>query len=133
MDNNIKNIIKNVMNYLELKKECIEKQYENLYDVVDLFASEVIELKNVAIDLCSFIDAGKRQTNLTENQISLEVIKHEEENLVNEIADVLLTSVRLIYEFNLQEALSEMIEYKYERQVGRELNRFKNNKNELLK
>ena len=127
MDNNIKNIIKNVMNYLDLKRECIEKQYENLYDVVDLFASEVVELKNVVIDLCSFIDLGKRQTNLTDNQITLEVIKHEEENLVNEIADVLLTSARLIYEFNLQEALSEMIQYKYERQVGRELKRFKNN------
>lgn len=133
MDKNFDDIINNLFKYLELKKECIEKQYENLYDVVDLFASEVIELKNVTIDLCSFIDAGKRQTNLTDNQITLEVIKHEEENLVNELADVLLTASRLIYEFNLQEALSEMIEYKYERQVGRELNRFKNVKNELLK
>ena len=127
MDKNFVDIINNLFKYLELKKECVEKQYENLYDVVDLFVSEVVELKNVAIDLCSFIDAGKRQTNLTDNQISLEVIKHEEENLVNEIADVLLTSARLIYEFNLQEALSEMIEYKYERQVGRELKRFKSN------
>lgn len=133
MYKNFDDIINNLFKYLELKKECIEKQYENLYDVVDLFASEVIELKNVVIDLCSFIDAGKRQTNLNDNKISLEVIKHEEENLVNEIADVLLTSVRLIYEFNLQEALSEMIEYKYERQVGRELKRIKNVKNELLK
>lgn len=133
MDNNIKNIIKNVMNYLDLKRECIEKQYENLYDVVDLFASEVVELKNVVIDLCSFIDAGKRQTNLTDNQITLEVIKHEEENLVNELADVLLTASRLIQEFELEEPLAEMIEYKYERQKSRELNRFKNVKNELLK
>ena len=133
MDNNIKNIIKNVMNYLDLKRECLEKQYENLYDVVDLFTSEVIELKDVAIDLIDIMDAGKQQTNLTDNQIALEVIKHEEENLVNELADVILTSVRLIHEFNLQEALSEMIEYKYERQVGRGLKRIKNVKNELLK
>lgn len=133
MNKDVKEIINNVSKYLDLKRECIEKQYENLYDVVDLFVSEVIELKNVVIDLCSFIDAGKRQTNLTDNQISLEVIKHEEENLVNEIADVLLTTVRLIKEFNLEEALAEMVQYKYERQVGRELKRFKNVKNELLK
>ena len=133
MDKNFVDIINNLFKYLELKRECIDKHYENLWDVIRIFTQEVGELKNVSIDLCTFIDAGKQQTNLTDNQIALEVIRHEEENLLNELADVLLTASRLVYEFNLQEALSEMIEYKYERQKSRELKRFENTKNELLK
>lgn len=133
MDNNIKNIIKNVINYLDLKRECIDNHYENLCDVIRIFSQEVGELNEVTNDLCAFIDIGKQQTKFTENQIAKEIINTYEEHLVNELADVILTSARLIYEFNLQEALSEMIEYKYERQVGRELKRIKNVKNELLK
>ena len=57
----------------------------------------------------------------------------EEEELLNEIADVLFTTARLIKEFKLEEPLIEMMEYKYHRQLVRELKRFKNNKNELLK
>ena len=132
MDNNIKNIIKNVMNYLELKKECIDKQYENLYDVITLFINEVYELNDI---ICSLEKSLNKfdLTELIENKCSKSIINTYEEYLVNEITDVLLTSARLIYEFNLQEPLSEMIEYKYERQKSRELKRFKNVKNELLK
>ena len=132
MDNNIKNIIKNVMNYLELKKECIDKQYENLYDVITLFINEVYELNDI---ICSLEKSLNKfdLAELIENKCSKSIINTYEEYLVNEITDVLLTSARLIYEFNLQEPLSEMIEYKYERQKSRELKRFKNVKNELLK
>ena len=132
MDNNIKNIIKNVMNYLELKKECIDKQYENLYDVITLFINEVYELNDI---ICSLEKSLNKfdLTELIENKCSKSIINTYEEYLVNEITDVLLTSARLIYEFNLQEPLSEMIEYKYERQKSRELKSFKNVKNELFK
>ena len=132
MSKDIKEIINNVNNYLELKKECIDKQYENLYDVITLFINEVYELNDI---ICSLEKSLNKFdiTELIENKCSKSIINTYEEYLVNEIADVILTSARLIYEFNLQEALSEMIEYKYERQKSRELKRFKNVENELLK
>ena len=129
MSNECKIIMSLLEDYIKLKDDYKEYNKENLYDVVELFASEVIELKDVVIDLCSFMGAGKQQTNLTDNKIALEVIKHEEENLLNEIVDVLLTTARLIKEFKLVEPLTEMIEYKYHRQLTRE----EKIKNELLK
>ena len=132
MDKNFVDIIKNVMNYLDLKRECTEKHYETLCDVIYIFNNELVELTEVTNHMNIYMNELNLE-KCDENIIGKTVIDCYEENLVNEIADVLLTSARLIYEFNLQEALSEMIEYKYERQKSRELNRFKNNKNELLK
>ena len=129
MDNEIKNT---VINYLCLKKECMDRGFENKLDVFDLFMNEVIELNEIVKDVNISI-ANKLESDLTDNQIVEESINFHEEILLNEIVDVLLTASRLIQEFELEEPLSEMIEYKFERQVGRELNRFKNNKNELLK
>ena len=57
------------------------------------------------------------------------MVLEEEENLVNEIADVILTTARLIKEFKLEEPLTEMMEYKYHRQCIRE----EKKKNEGLK
>ena len=127
MSKDIKEIINNVNNYLTLKKECMDRKLESLYDVITIFRGEVQELEDVCYNIEIKIVVPESDNNCKE------VVGFYEENLVNELADVLLTASRLIYEFNLQEALSEMIEYKYERQVGRELNRFKNVKNELLK
>lgn len=126
MDKNFVDIINNLFKYLDLKRECIDKQYENLYDVITIFINEVYELNDI---ICSLEKSLNKfdLTELIENKCSKSIINTYEECLVNEIADVLLTSARLIYEFNLQEALSEMIEYKYERQVGREEKRNKRN------
>ena len=126
MNKNFVDIINNLFKYLDLKRECIDKQYENLNDVLTIFTQEVRELNEVTNDLCDFIDIGKQQTKFTENQIAKEIINTYEENLVNELADVLLTASRLIQEFELEEPLAEMIEYKYERQKSRELKRFNN-------
>ena len=124
MDNKIKNIINN---YLTLKKECMDMKLESLYDVITIFRGEVQELEDVCYNIEMKIDVPESDNKCKE------VIGFYEEPLLNEITDVILTSARLIQEFNLQEALSEMIEYKYERQKSRELKRFKNVENELLK
>ena len=115
--------------YLKLKDDYKEYNKENLYDVVDLFTKEVIELKDEAIDISCSISDFVEETKLSENKISRELINIYEENLLNEIADVLLTTARLIKEFKLVEPLTEMIEYKYHRQLTRE----EKIKNELLK
>lgn len=120
MSKDIKEIINNVNNYLTLKKECMDRKLESLYDVITIFRGEVQELEDVCYNIEIKIDVPESDNNCKD------VIGCYEEDLLNEIADVILTSARLISEFNLQEALSEMIEYKYERQVGRELNRFNN-------
>lgn len=116
-----KNIVKTVYNYLCLKKECMDRGYEDLFDVIDIFTTEVIELKEV----CYCIDEaiGNQQNNMT----CKTVISCYEEFLLNELADVLLTASRLISEFGLEEPFAEMVEYKYERQVYRELARYKEN------
>ena len=132
MDNNIKNIIKNVMNYLELKKECTNKQYENLYDVFTIFSNEIFELTDVVSEMDFKINRLLHEFTFP-ICASKDIMEEQEENLVNEIADVILTTARLIKEFKLEEPLAEMMEYKYERQKSRELKRFKNDKNELLK
>ena len=121
MDNNIKNI---VINYLCLKKECMDRKFENLNDVIRLFNNEVFELAIVNDSLSKTLSEFKH-SNLSENHFCRDIIDFYEEHLLNEIADVILTGSRLISEFGLEEALNEMLEYKYERQVGRELKRFK--------
>lgn len=124
------NVIKNtVLNYLCLKKECIDNGFENKLDVFDLFMNEVMELNESVKDINISI-ANKLDTDLTDNQIAKETINFHEEQLLNEMADVLLTASRLIQEFELEEPFVEMLQFKYERQVGRELKRFKNNDNE---
>ena len=126
MDKNFVDIINNLFKYLELKRECIEKQYENLYDVITIFINEIFELNDIACIIENVIDKNYKTLLNIDDEKAKEIINTYEENLVNEIADVLLTTARLIHEFNLQEALSEMIEYKYERQKSRELKRFNN-------
>lgn len=120
MENEIKNT---VINYLCLKKECMDMGFENKLDVFDLFMNEVTELEDIVQDVNISI-ANLLETDLTNNQVSEKAINFHEELLLNEIADVLLTGVRLIQEFELEEPFSEMLQYKYERQVGRELARF---------
>ena len=121
MDNEIKNI---VLNYLCLKKECMDIGFENKIDVFDLFMNELIELNEVVKDMNISI-ANVLDTDLTDNQIAKEAISFHEENLLNELADVLLTGARIIQEFELEETFAEMLQYKYERQVGREIARLK--------
>lgn len=121
-----KNIVKTVNNYLCLKKDCIDLGFENKLDVFDLFMNEVMELdevvKNINISIANILDM-----DLTDDQVAEEVITFHEENLLNELADVLLTGARIIQEFNLEEPFAEMVQYKYERQVSRELARFNEN------
>ena len=118
MDNEIK---KTVLNYLCLKKECMDRGFEDLYDVIDIFICEVFELN----DICFYIE--KALDGCEDNMNCKAVTSCYEELLLNEMADVLLTASRLIQEFDLEEAFAEMLQYKYERQVGRELKRFKEN------
>ena len=118
--------------YLKLKDDYKEYHKENLYDVFNLFQAELFELCDVVYDVDKKIDKICLQGYTDGNEI-MEIIEENEENLVNEIADVLLTTARLIKTFNLEEPLSEMMEYKYHRQLVRELKRIKNVKNELLK
>ena len=106
--------------YLKLKDDYKEYHKENLYDVFEIFNSEVCELDNIIFKI-------DRNINSTNDSDVKQTIYDNEENLVNEIADVLFTTARLIKEFKLEEPLSEMMEYKYHRQLVRELKRFKNN------
>lgn len=118
--------------YLKLKDDYKEYNKENLFKVFNIFENEVYELN----DIVNIIDEKIDKRCLLGYELeksSIEVILEEEENLVNEIADVILTTARLIKEFKLEEPLAEMMEYKYHRQLVRELKRFKNVKNELLK
>lgn len=129
MDNNIKNT---VLNYLCLKKECMDRGFEDKLDVFDLFYSEIHELTDIVHDINGLVSTGL-QKNITKNQNIVNAINFYEELLLNELADVLLTASRLIQEFELEEPFAEMLEYKYERQVYREVKRYKIVKNELLK
>ena len=116
------NIIYYIKEYLGMKEHYKEYNKENLYDVFNIFVNEVFELN----DIVSEIDY-KIISVIEENIIPTDTIKptkyimeQREEELLNEIADVLLTTARLIKEFKLEEPLAEMIEYKYHRQVIRE-------------
>lgn len=117
-------IVSIIDNYLTLKDIYKEYNKENLYDVFTIFINEVFELNDIICHVENKID--RMCIHGCPEEYSVKQIMYEnEENLVNEIADVLLTTARLIQEFNLQEPIAEMIEYKYERQVGRELKRIK--------
>ena len=108
--------------YLKLKDDYKEYNKENLYDVFTIFANEVFELDDIVSSLDyyinSLIEEGNAPVSTTIAKINI-----LEENLLNEIADVLFTTVRLIKEFKLEEPLSEMMEYKYHRQLVREENK----------
>ena len=126
------NIIYYIKEYLGMKEHYKEFNKENLYDVFTIFANEVFELDYIVskmdYKINMSIEGFTPPVNITANEMNF-----EEEELLNEIADVLFTTARLIKEFKLEEPLIEMMEYKYHRQLVRELKRFKNNKNELLK
>ena len=123
------NIIYYIKEYLGMKEHYKEFNKENLYDVFTIFANEVFELTDIVSEMDYKINILTDECILPNNPTKA-LMEEKEENLLNEIADVLLTSARLIKEFKLEEPLTEMLQYKYERQVGRELKRFKN---ELLK
>ena len=114
--------------YLKLKEDFKEYNKENLFDVYYLFENEVAELNEIVRLITNKIHKMVLK-EYKEEEIVVETILEDEENLVNEIVDVIFTCTRLIKEFNLQEPLIEMMEYKYHRQLIREVN----NKNEGLK
>ena len=115
--------------YLKLKEDFKEYNKENLFDVYYLFENEVAELNEIVRLITTKIHKMVFKEYKEEEEIVVETILEDEENLVNEIADVIFTCTRLIKEFNLQEPLIEMMEYKYHRQLIRE----EKKKNEGLK
>ena len=132
MSNECKIIMSLLEDYIKLKEDYKEYNKEDLFDIFSIFESEVFELNDIVCDISSKINKLMMH-DFPEVYSTKKLINMYEEELLNEIADVLLTTVRLIKTFNLEEPLIEMIGYKYERQKSRELKRFKNNKNELLK
>lgn len=127
-----------INNYLKLKDDYKEFNKENLYDVFNLFVNEVFELDDIVseldYDIITVIEENDKPIDTINPKNYLinptkNLMEKREEELLNEIADVLLTTARLIKEFNLTEPLIEMIGFKYYRQLVRE----ENNKNEGLK
>lgn len=108
-----------IKNYLELKRLAVEKGYENIVDVVKICSGEVTELLNIVKDMEIFVSLLER-TNVEEKRIHEETSYIYEERLLDEIADVLLTTIRLVDVLNLYEPLNEMLEFKYNRQVERD-------------
>ena len=84
-----------------------------------IFESEVFELKDIVCDISSKINKLIIH-DFPEVYSTKKLINMKEEELLNEITDVLLTTARLIKTFNLEEPLIEMIGYKYYRQFIRE-------------
>ena len=127
MSNECKIIMTLLEDYIKLKEDYKEYNNENLYDVFEIFSNELFELSEIAYKIDKDLDNIIRYEFrcIDDNDVK-ETINESEEKLINEIADVLLTTARLIKTFNLEEPLIEMMEYKYERQVGRELKRIKN-------
>ena len=128
MSNECKIIMSLLEDYIKLKEDYKEYNKENLFNVFNIFTDEVYELKNIVSEIdgdnfISIIDGGSPVDTI------ISKINIYEEELLNEIADVILTTARLIKEFKLVEPLTEMIEYKYHRQLTRE----EKIKNELLK
>lgn len=119
--NEIMNLINN---YLKLKDDYKKFNKENLSDVFFIFANEVYELYDVVSAMDYKIDSLIEEYD-SPNKLTKHIVLDYEECLLNEIADVLLTTARIIKEFNLTEPLIEMIGYKYFRQCNRE----ENNKN----
>lgn len=108
-----------INNYLKLKDDYKKFNKENLYDVFTLFSNEVFELTDIVSEMDYKINILTDECILPNNPTKA-LMEEKEENLLNEIADVLLTTARLIKEFNLTEPLIEMMEYKYHRQCNRE-------------
>lgn len=127
MSSDCKIIMSLLEDYIKLKEDYKEYNKENLYDVFEIFSNELFELSEIAYKIDKDLDNIIRYEFrcIDDNDVK-ETINESEEKLINEIADVLLTTARLIKTFNLEEPLIEMMEYKYERQVGRELKRIKN-------
>ena len=115
----MENIIYIIKEYLAMKEHYKEYNEENLYNVFTIFANEVFELCDTVSDMDfkinSVIEEGFLPLHAT-----LSKVNEGEEFLLNEIADVLLTTARLIKEFKLEEPLIEMLEYKFHRQLTRE-------------
>lgn len=132
MGNECKIIMSLLEDYIKLKDDYKEYNKEDLFDIFSIFESEVFELKDIVCDISSKINKLIIH-DFPEVYSTKKLINMNEEQLLNEIADVLLTTARLIKTFNLEEPLIEMMEYKYHRQLVRELKRIKNVKNELLK
>ena len=122
------NIISLIKCYLELKDDYKEYNKENLYDVFTIFFDEVFELTDIVNEIDYKINI-KSEEDYSYISNTVNMIFNKEEELLNEIADVLLTTARLIKEFKLEEPLTEMLEYKVNRQIIRE----EKNKNERFK
>ena len=114
--------------YLNLKYDYKEYNKENLYDVFTIFFDEVFELTDIVNEIDYKINI-KSEEGYSYISNTVNMIFNKEEELLNEIADVLLTTARLIKEFKLEEPLTEMLEYKLHRQITRE----EKLKNERLK
>ena len=114
--------------YVAMKNHYKEYNKENLFDVYYIFENEVAELNDIINIITTKINRMVLR-GYEEEESSIAMVLEEEENLVNEIADVIFTTARLIKEFKLEEPLIEMMAYKYHRQLIRE----ENNKNERLK
>ena len=110
--------------YLKLKDDYEEYNKENLYNIFTIFSNEVFELNDIVSEIDYKINS-KIEEDYSDVFNTINMLDENEENLVNEIADVLFTTARLIKEFNLQEPLIEMMEYKYHRQLIREENKKK--------
>lgn len=128
MSNECKIIMSLLEDYIKLKEHYKEYNKEDLFDIFSIFESEVFELNDIVCDISSKINKLIIH-DFPEVYSTKKLINMKEEELLNEIADVLLTTARLIKEFKLVEPLTEMIEYKYHRQLTRE----EKIKNELLK
>lgn len=119
MNSNLKEIIQGILGYIDLKDKYKDYHKENLNDVFFIFANEVYELNDIVSAMDYKIDSLIEENNLP-NKFTKNIILDYEEHLLNEIADVIFTTARLIKEFKLEEPLLEMMEYKYHRQLVRE-------------
>ena len=124
----MENIIYLIKEYLAMKVHFKEYNKENLFDVYYIFENEVGELNDIISVITTKINKMVLR-GYEEEESTVAMVLEEEENLVNEIADVIFTCARLIKEFKLEEPLIEMMAFKYHRQLIRE----ENNKNEGLK
>lgn len=119
MSNECKIIMSLLEDYIKLKEDYKEYNNENLYDVFNIFRDEIFELTDVVSEMDFKINRLLHEFTFP-ICASKDIMEEQEENLLNEIADVLLTTARLIKTFNLEEPLIEMIGYKYYRQAIRE-------------
>ena len=119
MSNECKIIMSLLEDYIKLKDDYKEYNKENLYDIFTIFSNEVFELTDIVSEIDYKINS-KIEEDYSDVFTTINMLDEKEENLLNEIADVLLTTARLIKTFNLEEPLIEMIGYKYYRQFIRE-------------